>query len=85
MKLPKYIYLVEDEWEVVLASMSFPDTQVYISPEKQPDYPLCMTSRINVIRQLPNKFCSRADTILKSDVPITDGVSYWQLLINGSQ
>ena len=82
VKLPKEIYLVEDEWEVALASISFPDTFTQISPEKQPDYPLCMTARIYNNRNLPRRICSRADTILKSAVPITDGVSYWQILIN---
>lgn len=43
VKLPEQMRLLEDDWEVALASISLPDSHPYMDAEKIGDYPISLS------------------------------------------
>ena len=80
--LPKQLYLPEDDWEVALATISFPDSQTHIPINVQGRFPLALQFSLN--NTLQNVW-SRATVLNKAKVPIKDGVTYWKKLITTLQ
>ncbi|KAJ7360123.1 hypothetical protein OS493_018108 [Desmophyllum pertusum] len=88
VRLPNQLFLREDDWEVALSSISFPDSQAYIEPGAFGNFPMSMSVELKP-REPPERnelenrdtFWVKASKIEEAHVPVKTGISFMKKMI----
>ena len=97
VKLPAPLQLPGHDWEVALASISFPDSQAVLNEKKVGKFPMVMSTDVEKTKDPPPpsgqdpktkhhiiKY-ARQKLLLQADVPVQDGITFWKKLIDALQ
>ncbi|KAJ7371612.1 hypothetical protein OS493_024288 [Desmophyllum pertusum] len=78
VQLRNELFMPEDDWEVALATISFPDSQAYIPPDT-----LSVETKPATGQQEGKKvkFWVRSVLLQNADVPVKDGISFIKKMI----
>ena len=74
VRLPRQVFLLEQDWEVALVTISFPDSQTYIPSETLGKFPF-------ILRANKETFYVRASDLENATVPVKDGLSFVKKMI----
>ncbi|KAJ7351057.1 hypothetical protein OS493_037010 [Desmophyllum pertusum] len=87
VRLPNRLFLHEDDWEVALSAISFPDSQAYIPHNAFGEFPMTMSvatkpvSGGRVHPEIRKMYWVRSSELEKAQVPIKDGISFVKKII----
>ena len=88
VKLPHQLFLHDDDWEVALSAISFPDSQAYIPHNVFGEFPMILMSEADPGRGNPppvkgkkTKHWVRSILLEQATVPVKDGISFIKKMI----